>query len=137
MNITQKLDSAVAKKSAESEEETLIPVIMDGPSAVHYQSRIPYDFNYYGDFYFASMSDRSKRLRDTRCAKIGTELDKSEEPDKNVGGYQKYDVLDLEVCIAYLVPKPGPLRFKDLPVEVRKIIFQLIASVIFHFYARI
>ncbi|TGO25427.1 hypothetical protein BPAE_0080g00180 [Botrytis paeoniae] len=46
--------SAVAKTPADIKEETLIPMIMDGPSAVQYQSRIPFDFNYYGDFYFTS-----------------------------------------------------------------------------------
>ncbi|TGO54760.1 hypothetical protein BCON_0102g00170 [Botryotinia convoluta] len=77
MEITQKPESAVAKTPAESEEETLISVIMHSAWPIQYQSRIPYDFNYYGNFYFASMAHRGERLKAIHKTRIGAACVKS------------------------------------------------------------
>ncbi|KAF7912969.1 uncharacterized protein EAF01_001990 [Botrytis porri] len=103
-------------KPAERKEETLTPVIMDGPPAIQYQSRIPFDFNYYGDFYFTSMTDRAIRIREIRFAKTGRAIHK---PGRRGGKMVSYQ-------------RTGPFRFMDLPTEVRTITFQLLASVILH-----
>ncbi|THV51893.1 hypothetical protein BGAL_0095g00090 [Botrytis galanthina] len=127
--IRRKRGSAVAKMTAESKKETLTPVIMDDPPAVQYQSKIPFDFNYYGDFYFTSMTDRTMRLNHIRCAKTGMALDNVGRRDDKIVSYQRYNILDLEMYIAYLICRPGPFRFMDLPIEVRTTIFHLIASI--------
>ncbi|KAF7935891.1 uncharacterized protein EAE98_002111 [Botrytis deweyae] len=131
--VRRKRGSAVAKTTAKRKEETLTPVIMDGPPAVQYQSKIPFDFNYYGDFYFTSRTDHTMMFVARREAKIGRASDSVGRRDHKIVSYQRYNILDLEVYIAYLICRPGPFRFMDLPIEVRTIIFQLIASVILYF----
>ncbi|TGO79251.1 hypothetical protein BELL_0039g00270 [Botrytis elliptica] len=115
--ITKKQESAVAKMPAEGEEETLIPVVSHGPRPLQYKSKVPYDFNYYGDFYFASRNHRRERIKELRSAKLGTAYDKSDEMGDRIVAYQRL----------------APFRFMDLPAEVRKIIFQLIASTFLDF----
>ncbi|KAF7895332.1 hypothetical protein EAF00_007146 [Botryotinia globosa] len=94
------------------EEETLIPVIKGAPSDVQYQSKIAFDFNYYGDFYFTPKTHRTIRRRDKRCAETGKALDNVVRRDDKIVSYQ---------------------RFTDLPTEIRKLIFQLIASTLLCF----
>ncbi|KAF7951368.1 hypothetical protein EAE96_006683 [Botrytis aclada] len=96
VEITQKPDSAVVDTPAESEEEKLILVSEHGPWPVQYKSRIPFDFNYYGDFYFASLANRQENRKAMRKAKIGTACDKSGGTDEKIVTYQRQDILDLE-----------------------------------------
>ncbi|KAF5869973.1 uncharacterized protein Bfra_010118 [Botrytis fragariae] len=115
--MTKKQESAIVKTPAESEEEKLIPMIMHSASPVPYQSRIPYDFNYYGDFYFASIAHREERLKAIHEARIGATCDNSGGTDDKIVTHQRQ----------------GLFRFTDLPAEIRKLIFQLIASTLLHF----
>ncbi|KAF7951158.1 uncharacterized protein EAE97_002709 [Botrytis byssoidea] len=115
--MTNKQESTVVKTPAEGKEEALIPVIMHGPRPLQYKSKVPYDFNYYGDFYFASSNHRRERVKEIRSAKLGTAYDNSGEMGDRIVVYQRLT----------------PFRFMDLPAEVRKIIFQLIASIFLYF----
>ncbi|TGO58551.1 hypothetical protein BOTNAR_0179g00110 [Botryotinia narcissicola] len=115
--MTKEQESTVAKTPAEGEEEKLIPVIKYGPWPVQYKSRIPYDFNYYGDFYFASIAHRGERVKAINKARSGAACDKSGETDDRIVKNQRQ----------------GFFRFTDLPAEIRKLIFQLIASTILCF----
>ncbi|ESZ99164.1 hypothetical protein SBOR_0448 [Sclerotinia borealis F-4128] len=98
MDLAQK-ESATVSVTAEKNDEAPIPAIMYGTLAVKGQSRIPYDFNYYGDFYILS-SDQYRKTTDGLV----------------------------------LPPQDSdPFRFMDLPAEVRKLIFELIASTLLCF----
>ncbi|KAF7884273.1 uncharacterized protein EAF02_004609 [Botrytis sinoallii] len=113
--ITKKQESAVAKTPAEGGEETLIPVISHGPRPLQYKSKVPYDL-------------------------ITTEISTSLPIIIAGKESKKYEALNLErhmislvKWVTELLPIRTPFRFMDLPAEVRKIIFQLIASTFLYF----
>lgn len=104
---------------------------MNGTSAVQGQSGIRDDFNYYGSFYFASRKIRSEGLEARRKAieqapnKSNTLIDTITPP--------QYDIFPLRLSIYLSVYRSSPFRFMDLPAEVRKLIFELIAATFLSF----
>ncbi|KAI9645529.1 hypothetical protein NHQ30_006271 [Ciborinia camelliae] len=117
MDVPQK-ESAAVLMTPENNDEALIPAIMNGASAVQGQSRLPYDFNYYGDFYFTSMKDRERELEDRR--KITS---------CNADGSSK-DVFDVGTAFT---ETSSPFRFFDLPIEIRNLIFEFVLSSVLWF----